>query len=63
MIIVLAWLTNNAVTVIASAVVLAAVGMAVAVLAKDKKRGSGACTGNCASCRMGCASAGKDHRA
>ncbi|MBP5166544.1 MAG: FeoB-associated Cys-rich membrane protein [Oscillospiraceae bacterium] len=50
------WLAENAVTVIVLAAVLLMVGAAAAILAKDRKRGNGACTGNCAACRMGCAS-------
>jgi hypothetical protein len=47
-----AWIADNAVTIIAIAAVLAAVGIAVRSLVKSKKRGG--CTGNCASCGMGC---------
>ena len=50
-----AWLAENTVTVIVLAAVLLMVGTAVAILVKDKKRGNGACTGNCAACGMGCA--------
>jgi len=47
-----AWIAENAVTIIAVAVVLIICASAVAVLVKDRKKG-GVCTGNCASCRMG----------
>ncbi len=49
-----AWIANNAVTLIAIAVILIIAGFAVFSLVKDKKRGSGGCTGNCATCGMGC---------
>lgn len=48
------WISQNAVTLIASAAVLAVVALAVFALVRDKKRGSGGCTGNCASCPMCC---------
>ena len=48
------WIANNAVTVIAVVVILIVVGFAVFSLARDRKRGSGGCTGNCATCGMGC---------
>ncbi len=48
------WISNNAVTVIAIAVILIVVGFAVFSLMRDRKRGSGGCTGNCATCGMGC---------
>ena len=48
------WIAENAATVIAAAVVLIVAGFAVFSLVKDKKRGSGGCTGNCATCGMGC---------
>ena len=43
----------HAVTIIAIAVVLALVSVAVASIVKDKKKKSGGCTGNCATCQMG----------
>ena len=49
-----AWIADNAVTVIAIAAILIVVGFAVFFLVKDRKRGSGGCTGNCATCGMGC---------
>ena len=49
-----AWIAQNAVTIIAIAVILLVVGIAVYSLVRGKKRGCG-CTGNCASCGMGCA--------
>ena len=51
-----AWLAENAVTVIVIAVLLAAVGLAVFYLIKEKrkKQKSGGCTGNCATCGMNC---------
>ena len=49
-----AWIAENAVTILATAVLLFAVGAAVFSLVKEKRRRSGGCTGNCASCGMGC---------
>ena len=50
----LAWIAENAVTLAAMAVVLVLIGAAVVSLVKDKKNNKGGCTGNCASCGMGC---------
>lgn len=49
-----AWLAKNAVTIVVSAVLLILVGVAVFSLVKDKKNKKGGCTGNCATCGMGC---------
>ena len=49
-----AWIADNALTIAVIAVILAVIGIAVASLVKDKKSHSGGCTGNCASCSMGC---------
>ena len=49
-----AWIADNVPTIIALSGVLAVIGGAVFSLLKDKKRGSGGCTGNCASCGMAC---------
>lgn len=49
----LAWLSENVVTIIVIAVLLLLVGAAVFVLVRDKKNDKGGCTGNCASC-SGC---------
>ena len=48
------WIADNEVTIIAIAVLLIIIGIAVFSLVRDKKRKSGACTGNCATCGMGC---------
>ena len=48
-----AWLSENAVTLTAVAILLAAVGGAVFSLIKGKHK-CGGCTGNCASCKAGC---------
>ena len=48
------WIADNAVTLITAAVVLAAIAVAVITLVRDKKRGSGGCSGNCAACGMCC---------
>lgn len=45
------WITDNAVTIIALAVILILVAVAIISLRKDKKK-SGGCTGNCANCGM-----------
>ena len=49
-----AWIAENAVTIIVTAVLLAVVGIAVFALIKEKKSKKGCCTGDCASCGMGC---------
>jgi len=49
-----AWIAENFITLITAAAVLIAVGSAVFSLVKDKKKGSGGCTGNCASCGACC---------
>ncbi len=49
-----AWIAENAVTLIAAAVILVLCGLAVFSLIRDKKKKTGGCTGNCASCGMGC---------
>ena len=46
----LAWIADNAATIITIAAVLIAVGIAVFSLVRDKKSAKGGCTGNCASC-------------
>ena len=48
------WIAENAVTIIAIAVILLIIGLAVFSLRREKKRHSGGCTGNCAACGMGC---------
>ncbi len=55
-----AWIAENAVTVVASAVILALLAAAVFSLVKDKKNQKGGCTGNCATCGMGCSSQKKE---
>ena len=49
-----AWIADNAATVIAAAVLLVSVGVAVFSVLREKKNKKGGCTGNCASCGMGC---------
>ncbi|MBQ7581026.1 MAG: FeoB-associated Cys-rich membrane protein [Clostridia bacterium] len=49
-----AWIAGNAGTLIVVAVVLALVAVAVFSLVKEKKNKKSCCTGNCASCHMGC---------
>ncbi|MBR0136238.1 MAG: FeoB-associated Cys-rich membrane protein [Clostridia bacterium] len=46
----LAWIAQNAATIISAAAVLILVGIAVFALIKQKKSKKGGCTGNCASC-------------
>ena len=50
----LAWIAENAVTIITIAVVLIVIGAAVFSLVREKKKNPGGCTGNCAACKMGC---------
>ena len=50
----LAWIAQNAVTIIAIAVILLLIGAAILSLVKNKKRSPCGCTGNCACCKMGC---------
>lgn len=50
-----AWIADNAVTIIAVIGVLLAVGLAVFSLVRSKKSHPNGCTGNCATCGMGCA--------
>ncbi len=49
-----AWIAENAATIITVSVVLILVGISVFSLIRDKKRKKGGCTGNCATCGMGC---------
>ncbi|MBQ7660860.1 MAG: FeoB-associated Cys-rich membrane protein [Clostridia bacterium] len=49
-----AWIAENALTLIVIFILLALCGLAVYVLIKDKKNAKGGCTGNCATCGMGC---------
>ena len=50
----LTWIVENAVTLAAMAVVLVLIGAALISLVKDRKNNKSGCTGNCASCGMGC---------
>ena len=50
----LEWLAGNAITIIVSVVILILIGFAVFSIVKDKKSKKGGCTGNCATCGMGC---------
>ena len=49
------WFAQNSTTIVTIAVLLIAVGIAVFSLIREKKRPHGTCTGNCATCGMGCA--------
>ena len=51
-----AWITDNAETIAAAAIVLFAVGIAVFSLVRDRRKGKkcGGCTGNCMSCGKCC---------
>ena len=53
-----AWIADNLVTVVTVAVLLVIAGAAVFSLVKDKKKKTGGCTGNCATCGMGCSCSG-----
>ncbi len=48
----LSWLAENLATVLISAVLLIAVGLIVAALIRDKKRGGSSCGANCGCCPM-----------
>ena len=48
------WIAQNAATIITVVVLLVVIGIALLSLLKDKKHRSGGCTGNCATCGMGC---------
>lgn len=48
----IAWLTNNAVTIVVTAVLLIMIGLAVFSLMKDKKKKG--CVCNCSDCSMKC---------
>ena len=50
----LTWITENAVTIITALVLGVAIGIAVFSLKKEIKNKAGGCTGNCATCGMGC---------
>ena len=54
-----AWFAENLATILTILVLTAAVGIAVYSIAKDKRNKSGGCTGNCASCAMGCSGSKK----
>ena len=54
------WIAENALTVIVIAAVLAMAGAAVLSLVKGKKSKKCCCTGNCATCGMGCQHAVKN---
>lgn len=50
----LGWIADNAITIIAISIILIMIGIAVFSLMRDKKHKTGGCTGNCATCGMGC---------
>ena len=50
----IAWIESNIVSIVAIVFVLIFVGIAIASLIRDKKNKKGGCTGNCATCGMGC---------
>ena len=56
----IAWIADNAVTIIVIAVILVLIGIAVFSLLRDKKNKKGGCTGNCATCGMRCNKMKKD---
>ncbi len=57
-----AWIAENALTIAVLSVLLAAVALAVFSLIKDKKNKKGGCTGNCATCGMGCSHCGVEKK-
>ncbi|MBO7400769.1 MAG: FeoB-associated Cys-rich membrane protein [Clostridia bacterium] len=54
-----AWIADNALTIATVAAVLLMLGFALYSVIKDKKNSKGGCTGNCATCGMGCSCCGK----
>ena len=48
------WISNNIVTIATVLVLAAVIGLALFSLIRAKKRPSGGCTGNCATCCSGC---------
>ncbi len=54
-----AWFAENLATILTILVLTAVIGIAVYSIAKDKRNKSGGCTGNCASCGMGCSGSRK----
>ena len=50
----LAHIADNALTIIVIGIILLLVGIAIFTLVRDKKKHKDACTGNCASCGVGC---------
>ena len=50
----IAWITENAATILGIAAVLLLVGVALFSILRDRKNAKGECTGNCATCGMGC---------
>ncbi|MBR4257183.1 MAG: FeoB-associated Cys-rich membrane protein [Clostridia bacterium] len=48
------WLAENAATIIALSAVILLIAAAVIALIKENKSKKGKCTGNCATCCMGC---------
>ena len=54
-----AWIADNLVTIAVSALLLAAVVIAVISLVRGKKHCSCGCTGNCASCGACCGAKSK----
>ncbi len=55
-----AFIRDLAITMIAGAAVLIVTGLAVFSVVKEKKKKTGGCTGNCATCGMGCSHNKKD---
>ena len=53
-----AGIAENALTVAVIAVIIVIAGLAVVALVRDKKKKKGGCTGNCATCGMGCSCSG-----
>ena len=55
-----AWIADNAAVIAVVAVVVILIGAAVVSVVKDRVSGRGGCTGNCASCGMGCSCGKKE---
>ncbi len=48
------WIAGHTAAFIVIVVLLILVVLAVFSIVRNRKKGSGGCTGNCATCRMGC---------
>lgn len=49
-----AWIADNALNIIVTAILIVVVGIAIFSIVRNKKHRSCGCSGSCASCGMGC---------